>query len=152
MIKKLSFEYLSYCLGLGVSILTAWLFFMLIVSIPQTSIIIFVVFMESAGTDAYFLLFLFLSIPSLLMFWVTMKLSVLKVSFGSVLICFALGHCILLFLIPSIAKPEITQLAGFLIFVAIALTGGFALVLFLQRFGASKPVNDLKTRLKSDTI
>lgn len=126
-------QFISFMLGILVSLFTYVFSFILLAKYSSYAIIIYIVFKENAGTAEYFTLSLILGIPALITYWCVLKFTSLKISFGSALICYVIGHIVLLPLIPIIAKPEITPLVGFLIYFCFVLSGGFALTLRLHK-------------------
>lgn len=130
--------YLQYFLALFASFMSVLFFALLIYKIPQTGLLLFVVFREGAGVGAYFLLFLILSLPALPVFWGVLMLTTLRLSFWAALICYLSGLMVLLPLIPVIARSDITPMIGLLIYFGLALTAGYGLVLLLYREQNSK--------------
>jgi hypothetical protein len=126
-------KYAFYCLSLGLGAFVSFITLLILSVFPPTGIIFYFVFKEGAGTGSYFTFFLVLGLPALFTFWLVLSTTEFKISFGSAVLCYISGLCLLLILIPLMATPEITPLMGFCFFVAVALTAGFALFLFLHR-------------------
>ena len=99
-------KYLLYCLALGASAFSSFLTLIIISKIPQTGIVIYFVFKEGAGIGEYLFLFVFLSIPALFTFWIALKHTKLKITFGSAIVLYIFGLITLICLIPMIARPE----------------------------------------------
>lgn len=131
-------QFIYYMLGILASLFTYVFSFILLAKYTSYGIIIYIVFKENAGPAEYFTLSLIHGIPALITYWYVLKFTSLKISFGSALICYMIGHIVLLLIIPIIAKPEITPLVGFLIYFCFVLSGGFALTLRLHELEKSR--------------
>ncbi|WP_050773949.1 MULTISPECIES: hypothetical protein [unclassified Pseudovibrio] len=120
--------YAIYNIAIVLAGLTTFIVFALLVRFTPVGFIVFMFLREVTRTEDVAPLILVSSLPAVSVFYFFLKRTALRISLKATFLCYAAGNATAILLLPLIATPSVTRLDGFLIFLGLACTVGYAFV------------------------
>ncbi|SFU06077.1 hypothetical protein SAMN05444141_107233 [Pseudovibrio denitrificans] len=120
--------YPVYLLALTLAGVTAFLGFYLLAIFPPIGFALLYILQDRIPLTTFIPFIVGSAIPAAIVFYLILRKTRLRLSIPAVLFAYLAGSGIAILLLPLIAAPSVTRLDGFLIFLALACTVGYAFV------------------------
>jgi uncharacterized membrane protein YwaF len=144
MTKSKILEFLQaypvYLFALTLAGITACLAFYLLAIFPPIGFVILYILQDRIPLTTIIPFIVGPAIPAAIVFHLILRRTRLRLSLVATFISYFAGCSIAILLMPLIARPSVTMLDGFLIFLAIACTVGFAFVYWQRVPNTPQPV------------
>ncbi|MFS8184529.1 hypothetical protein ACMG4P_23645 [Pseudovibrio denitrificans] len=120
--------YPVYLLALTLAGVTAFLGFYLLAIVPPIGFALLYILQDRIPLTTFIPFIAGPAIPAAIVFYLILKRTRLRLTIPAVLFVYLAGSATAILLLPLIATPSFTRLGGFLIFLGIACTAGYAFV------------------------
>jgi len=120
--------YPVYLLALTLAGVTAFLGFYLLAIFPPIGFVLLYILQDRIPLTTFTPFIVGPAIPAAIVFYLILKRTRLKLTIPAVLVAYIAGSATAILLLPLIATPSVTRLQGFLIFLGLACSVGYAFV------------------------
>ncbi|QUS58700.1 hypothetical protein [Pseudovibrio brasiliensis] len=121
-------SYPVYLLALTLAGVTAFLGFYLLAIFPPVGFVLLYILQDRIPLTTFIPFILGPAIPAAIVFYLILRKTRLRLTIPAVLFAYLAGSATAILLLPLIATPSVTRLDGFLIFLGLACTIGYAFV------------------------
>ncbi|AEV39597.1 hypothetical protein PSE_p0015 (plasmid) [Pseudovibrio sp. FO-BEG1] len=120
--------YPVYLLALTLAGITAFLAFYLLAIFPPVGFVLLYILQDRIPLTTFIPFIAGPAIPAAIVFYLILRKTRLRLTIPAVLVAYAAGNATAILLLPLIATPAVARLDGFLIFLGLACSVGYAFV------------------------